>query len=206
MTAPDRPGPQDAADARPAPRVSFDDELLVLVDDANKIVGHAEKAACHEGDGILHRAFSVFLFDDRGRFLLQRRADSKPLWPGYWSNSVCSHPRRGEAEVEAVHRRVVEEVGVDADVEFVYRFQYHARFGDVGSERENCAVYLGRVEGPIEANPNEIAEWRWITAQALDLEIARDPDAFTPWMKMEWSRLRGDLRDRLDPYLAPQGG
>lgn len=189
----------DAASGR---QVSFDDELLVLVNDDNEVVGFEEKLACHEGEGILHRAFSVFLFDEKGRFLLQKRAAGKPLWPLYWSNSVCSHPRRGEEELEAVHRRVIEEVGTDADVEFIYRFQYHARFGDVGSERENCAVYLGRVRGRVEANPTEIAEWRWIEADALDREIAEDPDAFTPWMKMEWSRLRGDLRDRLTPYLV----
>ncbi len=184
-----------------SPRVSFDDELLVLVDDDNRVVGFREKLACHEGEGTLHRAFSVFLFDERGRFLLQRRAASKALWPLYWSNSVCSHPRRGEDENKAVHRRIVEEVGADADVEYLYRFQYHARYEDVGSERENCAVYVGRVRGGIVPNENEIAEWRWVEADALDREIREHPDAFTPWMKMEWARLRGDLADRLAPYV-----
>ena len=181
-----------------SPQVSFDDEPLVLVDDDNRIVGYKEKLACHVGDGILHRAFSVFLFDTKGRCLVQKRAAGKPLWPLFWSNSVCSHPRRGEDELEAVHRRVIEEVGTDAEVEFVYRFQYHARFGDVGSERENCAVYLGTVEGRIEANENEIDEWRWMTPDEIDAEIADHPEAFTPWMKMEWARLRDEFRERLE--------
>jgi len=184
-----------------SPQVSFDDEPLVLVDEANTILGFKEKAACHVGEGILHRAFSVFLFDERGRFLLQKRAAGKPLWPLFWSNSVCSHPRRGEDEIEAVHRRVVEEVGTDADVEYVYRFTYHAHFEDVGSERENCAVYLGRVQGDVVPNANEIDEWSWIEPEELDRRMQEDPAAFSPWMKMEWAELRSTYRDRLQAYL-----
>jgi isopentenyl-diphosphate delta-isomerase len=180
-----------------SPQVSFDDEPLVLVDENNHVVGYEQKLACHVGDGILHRAFSVFLFDGEGRCLVQKRAAAKPLWPLFWSNSVCSHPRRGEDELEAVHRRIIEEVGTDAEVEFVYRFQYHARFGDAGSERENCAVYLGRANGEIAANENEIAEWQWMTPEEIDAAIEARPETFTPWMKMEWARLRGEFRDRL---------
>ena len=190
-----------SSDASSSKQVSFDDEPLVLVDADNNVLGYEMKAACHVGEGILHRAFSVFLFDESGRFLLQMRAAGKPLWPLYWSNSGCSHPRKGEDEIEAVTRRVEEEVGTKASLEFVYRFQYQARFGDVGSERELCAVYLGKVDGEIVANETEIEEWTWIEPEELDRRVAENPDAFTPWMKMEWARLRGDLADRLAPYL-----
>ncbi len=182
-------------------RVSFDDEPLIVVDEENRVLGHRSKAECHEGEGILHRAFSVFLFDDEGRVLLQQRADGKRLWPLYWSNSVCSHPRRGETEGDAARRRVEEELGVGASLEFVYRFQYHARYDDHGSESELCAVYVGRAEGPVRPNETEIASWRWVTPPELDRWVAREPEAFTPWFRMEWSRLRGDLADRVAAWL-----
>src|SRR5690625_5968564 len=92
------------------------------------------KADCHDGDGVLHRAFSVFLFDADGRLLIQQRVAEKRLWPLYWANSCCSHPRAGEETEEAVPRRLDEELGVSADVEYVYKFQYQARFGPRSEE------------------------------------------------------------------------
>jgi len=182
------------------PQVSFEDEPLVVVDEQDRVLGYRPKAECHRGDGILHRAFSAFLFDRAGRLLLQRRAAAKPLWPLHWSNSVCSHPRRGEKEADAVRRRVEEEVGVRTDLELLYRFQYHARYGEAGSERELCSVWVGAADGPIRPNENEIAEWRWVEPAVLDQEIAARPNAFTPWIKIEWARLRGEFRDRLASF------
>ncbi|HVS02847.1 MAG TPA: isopentenyl-diphosphate delta-isomerase, partial [Thermoanaerobaculia bacterium] len=94
--------------------VSFANEELILVDEDDREVGHLSKAEAHAGEGVLHRAFSVLLFDRRGNLLLQRRAGGKQLWPGYWSNSCCSHPRRGESMEVATRRRLAEELGVDA--------------------------------------------------------------------------------------------
>ena len=87
-------------------KVSFDDEPLILVDENDREIGYRSKVDCHTGHGTLHRAFSIFLFDNRGRVLLQQRAAGKPLWPLYWSNSCCSHPRRGESMQQALHRRL----------------------------------------------------------------------------------------------------
>ena len=100
--------------ASSAKKVSFDDEPLIVVDEDNNVLGYQPKADVHAGDGILHRAFSVFLFDDEGRVLIQKRAASKPLWPGFWANACCSHPRRGETEAEAAVRRITEELGIEA--------------------------------------------------------------------------------------------
>src|SRR5471032_3303829 len=86
-------------------------ESLILVDEADREIGHLSKSECHEGRGILHRAFSVLIFNGHGELLLQQRAASKPLWPLFWSNSCCSHPRRSESMEGAVQRRLREELG-----------------------------------------------------------------------------------------------
>jgi isopentenyl-diphosphate delta-isomerase len=190
------------SDAAP-PQVSFDDEPLILVNEEDEEVGHALKWDCHQGDGQLHRAFSIFVFNRRGELLLQQRSDQKLLWPLIWSNSCCSHPRRGETMEEATARRLREELGFETALEYRFKFTYHARWRDVGSERELCYVYLGRHDGDAVVNPNEIAAWRWISAAELEREIAETPDAVSPWMKLEWARLRAEHGAALAAYLQP---
>ncbi|MCH9649216.1 MAG: isopentenyl-diphosphate Delta-isomerase [Deltaproteobacteria bacterium] len=195
-------------------RVSFDDEPLILVDDQDEVIGYLPKAECHQGDGILHRAFSVFLFDSRNRVLLQKRSDSKPLWPLIWSNSCCSHPRRGETLESAVSRRLREELGISCEAEFLYKFQYHARFeadGElVGSERELCAVFAARLSPETEqadskgivVNPTEVADLSWATLEELDARAADLASNLSPWSRMEWKRLRSDLWPQLEQILT----
>lgn len=173
-----------------APVVSFDDEPLIVVDADDNVLGHMPKAEAHVGEGVLHRAFSIFLFDGDGNTLLQRRADGKQLWGGYWSNSCCSHPRRGESVDMAAVRRLREELGVDARLSFLYRFEYHARFGAAGSEHEMCSVYAARSDAPVSVNPNEISACRPVAPATLDAELAAHPERYTPWLKMEWPRIR----------------
>lgn len=174
--------------------VSSDAEELILVDSSDAEIGFASKAACHDGDGMLHRAFSVFLLDADGRILLQQRAPGKRLWAGFWANSVCSHPRRGESTELATERRLSEELGVAVDLEFCFTFTYHARFGELGAEHELCWVYLGAVDpASITFNRTEIAAVRWVSPADLDRELAEHPEHFTPWLHLEWERLRGRL-------------
>lgn len=180
--------------------VSFEQEPLILVDQCDREIGLLDKSACHDGDGVLHRAFSLFVFNPAGELLIQRRADGKRLWPGYWSNSCCSHPRAGEAMAEAVRRRLGQELGLITEPEFVYKFEYTAKFGALGAEHELCSVFLGRSDAQPVINTTEIGAWRWIAADDLDGELAQHPGAFTPWFKLEWSRLRRDYRDRLQHY------
>jgi isopentenyl-diphosphate Delta-isomerase len=167
-------------------------DLLILVDSDDHDLGFMSKEECHRGRGILHRAFSVFLMSDAGDVLLQQRSAQKPLWPLYWSNTCCSHPRRGESVDEAAPRRVREELGLTCTIRYVYKFEYQAPFHDVGSEHELCYVYLGRLSGEPNVNPDEIAATRFVKPQALTREIAEHPERFTPWMKMEWERIRSE--------------
>ena len=184
--------------------VSSDNEELILVDSDDRETGYLSKGSCHDGDGVLHRAFSVFLFDERGELLLQQRAPTKRLWPLYWSNSCCSHPRRGEDMQEATGRRLEQELGTTADLEFAYKFAYQARFGDAGAEHELCWVYLGRAHRRPVPNATEIAALRWVSAGQLDRELAAHGERYTPWFKLEWERLRTEFAERLAAYTAPQ--
>ncbi len=183
--------------------VSSEREELILVDADDEVVGYRSKGDCHDGEGILHRAFSVFLFDNQGHVLIQQRSADKRLWPLYWSNSVCSHPRRGESLDYATGRRMKEELGCRSALEPVYKFQYQARYSELGSENELCSVYLGRVESELAINPTEIADWRFVSPDDLERELAETPDQFTPWFKMEWGQLQSRYTSQLEAYTCP---
>ncbi|MEE8426435.1 MAG: isopentenyl-diphosphate Delta-isomerase [Woeseiaceae bacterium] len=180
--------------------VSSESEELILVDTQDIATGHLPKAECHDGDGVLHRAFSLFLFNGRRELLLQRRSASKRLWPGYWSNSCCSHPRRGESIRAATQRRLQDELNVTATLEFVYKFHYQASFGEAGSENELCHVFVGTTGDVLRPNVSEIAEVRFVTASGLSAELEAGADAFTPWFEMEWRELNQKFPDVLARY------
>lgn len=182
--------------------VSSEAEELILVDEGDREQGHLSKAACHDGDGILHRAFSAFLFNANGELLLQQRAATKRLWPGYWSNSCCSHPRRGESMATATTRRLDEELNLSTELSFIYKFRYQVAYADLGSEHELCHVFLGRIDDDVRANAEEIAAIRFVSAATLDRELADNPERFTPWLKMEWDVLRHEHRDLLGAYTC----
>ncbi len=183
--------------------VSTEGELLILVDPDDQETGTLSKAECHNGDGLLHRAFSVFLFNDRGELLLQQRSAGKRLWPMFWTNTCCSHPRQGESMQLATERRLQQELDTNSTLEFVYKFAYQARFNELGSENELCSVYLGRLEREATANDTEIAALRFVSADELQQEIDAEPERFTPWFKMEWRRLNEEFTDRLAKYIEP---
>jgi isopentenyl-diphosphate Delta-isomerase len=170
-------------------------ERLILVDAADREVGHLGKAQCHAGVGILHRAFSLLIFNGEGELLLQQRAPSKRLWPLYWSNSCCSHPRHTENMETAIYRRLREELGLNCPLRFLFKFEYRAQFDPAGAEHELCSVYIGRSDGDLQINRDEIFDWRWISPPALEAEMA-GPEAgkFTPWFRVEWARTWGEHR------------
>jgi isopentenyl-diphosphate delta-isomerase len=169
--------------------LTADSETLILVDGADRELGYLDKAECHVGRGVLHRAFSLLIFNGRGELLLQQRAASKRLWPLYWSNSCCSHPRRAESMETAIHRRLGEELGLSCPLQFLFKFQYQAQFDAAGGENELCSVYIGRCSERPRINRDEILAWRWISPEALQAEMA-GPDAgkLTPWFRLEWER------------------
>jgi len=180
--------------------VSSENEQLILVDDRDNEIGYRSKADCHDGTGVLHRAFSLFLFNDDGELLLQQRGKDKRLWPEFWSNSCCSHPRRGETLQIATMRRLQEELNIVAELEYVYHFRYQAEFSEAGSENELCHVYLGKVGGDVRPNDSEIESIRFLSSVDLDREFANQPQQFTPWFKQEWRVLQREYAEPLARY------
>lgn len=180
-------------------------ESLILVDEADREVGYLSKERCHDGPGVLHRAFSLLIFNDRGELLLQRRSAAKRLWPHYWSNSCCSHPRRAETMEAATRRRLYEELGLECPLHFLFKFQYQAQYDGAGGENELCSVYIGRYNGALRINRNEVEGWRWVAPAALEAELAERAD-FTPWFRLEWERIQRDHRpeiERIGSRAAP---
>jgi len=171
-----------------------DADSLILVDEADHGVGHLSKEMCHAGRGVLHRAFSLLIFNGRGELLLQQRSASKRLWPMYWSNSCCSHPRRAETMEAAIHRRLHEELGLHCALHFLFKFQYQAQFDATGAENELCSVFIGRSADSVKINAHEILAWRWVSPEALQAEMEDGAGNFTPWFKLEWIRIWRDHR------------
>ncbi len=177
--------------------VSSDGEELILVDAEDRVRGYGSKGACHDGQGDLHRAFSLFVFNPEGALLLQQRSPSKRLWPGYWANSCCSHPRRDETMDVATQRRLLQEMGMRCELRYLFKFEYQAEYQGLGAEHELCSVYVGQTAAPVQANSNEVAAWRFVSPADLDAEMSTHPGHFTPWLKLEWQRLRRDFNDAL---------
>ncbi len=186
--------------------MSDDAERLILVDAEDNVLGHLDKSSCHDGAGILHRAFSLFIFNPNGELLLQKRAAGKRLWPGYWSNSCCSHPREGEDMAVAVQRRCEQELGFRTALKFLYKFEYNAQFGDLGSEHELCSVYAGVYDGSVTVNTTEIAEWQWLQPAELTQQLAAQPEQFTPWFKLEWQHIQKEFADSIPAPQSPLAG
>ncbi|MDY3350929.1 isopentenyl-diphosphate Delta-isomerase [Riemerella anatipestifer] len=158
-------------------------EQVVLVNPKDEVLGVMEKLQAHRG-GFLHRAFSVFLFNTKGEMLLQRRAGVKYHSPRLWTNAVCSHPRLGESYKAGAQRRLIEELGIDADISEKFSFIYKAEVGDNLWEHELDYVFTGIYEGDFNLNPEEVSEVKYISMETLDKELETNPEQFTEWFKI----------------------
>src|SRR5260370_11364556 len=164
-----------AARVAPGDLAAVDMEALILVDAADRVVGRLSKSRCHEGKGVLHRAFSLLIFNAAGELSIQQRSAGKRLWPLYWSNSCCSHPRSGEDMETATRRRLQEELGIACPLQFLFKFQYQAQFDATGSEHELCSVFIGTCAEPLAVDPNEISAWRWVDPYELQSQLLASP-------------------------------
>ncbi|ROI07579.1 isopentenyl-diphosphate Delta-isomerase [Kaistella haifensis] len=159
------------------------EEQVVVVSENDEILGLMEKMNAHE-NGILHRAFSVFLFNDKGEMLLQKRASGKYHSPNQWTNAVCSHPKIDETYLEGAQRRLNEELGITADLTEKFSFIYKADVGQNLWEHELDHVFTGNYEGNFALNEEEVSEVRYISMQQLDEEMNANPEKFTEWFKI----------------------
>ena len=170
-------------------------DVVVLLDEDACPVGTAPRAGVHDAHTPLHLAFSCYLFDRAGRLLLTRRAVTKRTWPGVWTNSFCGHPRPNESLEQALRRHAGIELGIEArDVRCVLPgFRYRAVDPGGTVENEVCPVFVATcVDEPdaIAPNPDEVAEWRWVTADELSSAVAAAPWALSPWLLEQHQQLQ----------------
>lgn len=168
------------------------EEMVVLIDKQDQELGLMEKQQAHVA-GLLHRAFSVFVFNSKNELLLQQRADHKYHSPGLWTNSCCSHPRAGETYEAAAHRRLMEELGFDCEIEEKFHFIYKAQLGEQLFEHELDRVFVGFYEGEINLNPEEVKAFKWIAMDELITDIQSNPAHYTAWFKIIFENYLANL-------------
>ena len=156
---------------------------VILVDQNDLEVGTCEKLAAHQ-QGLLHRAFSIFIFNKSGQLLLQQRALGKYHSGGLWSNTVCSHPLPGEDILDAGKRRLQEEMGFVTKLNDSISFIYKAPFANGLTEHEYDHVLLGRFNDEPKINEEEVASWKWMSIENVKIDIALNPEIYTEWFKI----------------------
>lgn len=158
-------------------------DYVVLVDSRDNEIGTMEKLEAHE-KGLLHRAFSIFLFNSEGEMLIHQRALTKYHSPGLWTNACCSHPAPSESILAAAKRRMSEELGIQTELRPAFSFEYREAFDNSLIEHELDHVLVGYTdENPI-LNPNEVHDFRWVTLDSLLKEINESPEKFTIWFRI----------------------
>lgn len=163
-------------------------EQVILVDEQDNELGLMGKMEAHQ-KGLLHRAFSIFLFDHNGNMLLQQRAKDKYHSPGLWTNTCCSHPRPGESVDEAANRRLMEEMGIKANINKVFHFIYKANLDQGLTEHELDYVFVGNYEGVINPNSLEVSNYLYISKVDLQRKLDSNGDNFTVWFKIAYPKV-----------------
>lgn len=168
---------------------------IILVDENDIQIGTGEKYDIHL-KGILHRAFSIFLFNRSGEMLLQRRAFSKYHSGGLWTNTCCSHPMPGELAPMAARRRLKEEMSIECDLQFIYKFIYRAELGNGLIEYELDHVFIGNYDGIVSPNQVEVADFEFKSISLLEAEVSLNPERFTVWFRIIFNELLPLFREK----------
>lgn len=159
------------------------EEQVILVNEKDEPIGLMGKMEAHE-KGLLHRAFSVFVFNSKQEVLLQQRAACKYHSPNLWTNTCCSHPRAGETNQQAGERRLQEEMGLQVPLQEVFSFIYKAPFDNGLTEHEYDHVLVGYSDAQPQINPEEVASWKWLSLEAIKEDILQAPERYTAWFKI----------------------
>ena len=167
-------------------------EYVILVDENDQEIGKMEKQEAHE-KGLLHRAFSVFVFNENKELLLQQRALTKYHSAGLWTNTCCSHPRIGETIEQAAHRRLMEEMGFDCDLSTKTSFIYKAAFENGLTEHQFDHVLVGSFNGEINFNPTEVKNFKWINLEELQIDLLQNNQNYTAWFKIIFDNFKKSL-------------
>ncbi|GAB5538185.1 MAG: isopentenyl-diphosphate Delta-isomerase [Salibacteraceae bacterium] len=167
-------------------------ERVVLVNENDQDIGQMEKMEAHER-GVLHRAFSIFLFNSKKELLLQQRAKSKYHSGGLWTNTCCSHPRPGESLETATNRRLQEELGMSCDMSHLLSFVYKAKLDHGLIEHELDHVFIGHTDTEPTINRDEVEDWKYVTLSDLERDIEHHPSQYTEWFKIIFSKVKAHI-------------
>ncbi len=159
------------------------EELVILVNENDEQIGLMPKMEAHE-KAVLHRAFSVFIFNDKNELMLQQRAMSKYHSPGLWTNTCCSHQRDGESNIEAGKRRLQEEMGFVTDLKETTSFIYKAPFDNGLTEHELDHIMVGHYSEEPNINKVEVEDWKWMDMEDVKVDMALHPQNYTEWFKI----------------------
>ncbi|MGB3774011.1 MAG: isopentenyl-diphosphate Delta-isomerase [Leeuwenhoekiella sp.] len=168
------------------------EEMVILVDENDRQVGLMAKMEAHE-KALLHRAFSVFVFNDKKELMLQRRALTKYHTPGLWTNTCCSHQRPGESNIEAGSRRLQEEMGFTTTLKESISFIYKAPFENGLTEHEYDYILLGEYNDKPQPNPAEVAAWKWLSLEEVKKDIENKPEIYTAWFKIIFEKFYNEI-------------
>ncbi len=160
---------------------------VILVDEFDCAVGTEEKMKAHE-EGLLHRAFSVFIINNKNELLLQKRANSKYHSPGLWTNTCCSHPAPGEDLQLSAEKRLLEEMGFTCSLSWLFKFIYKTSFENNLTEYELDHVYIGKFNGKPIPDPDEVEDWQWLDTDFLKLDVKNNPHKYTFWLRYVYDR------------------
>ena len=161
----------------------MEEEKVILVNENDEQIGLMPKLEAHE-KALLHRAFSVFVFNDKNELMLQQRALGKYHSPGLWTNTCCSHQREGETNIQAGKRRLIEEMGFVVDLQESISFIYKAPFDNGLTEHEYDHVLIGKYNKAPVINPDEVASWKWMPLEDVKVDISLHPEIYTAWFKV----------------------
>ena len=159
------------------------EEQVILVNEQDEQIGLMPKMEAHE-KAMLHRAFSVFIFNRSNELMIQQRALGKYHSPGLWTNTCCSHQREGESNIEAGKRRLQEEMGFTTDLKDTVSFIYKAPFDNGLTEHEFDHILVGYYNEDPAPNPSEVHDYRWLSLEDLKKDMAENPDIYTEWFKI----------------------
>ena len=176
-------------------------EKVILVDEQDNEIGNMEKMEAHE-KALLHRAFSVFLFNEKGEMILQKRASSKYHSGGLWTNTCCSHPRPMETSLDAANRRLEEEMGIKTEIEEIFSFVYRAELDKGLVEHEYDHVFFGRYSGELKLNEEEAEDYSCLSLAQIEQDINDRPEKFTEWFKIAFPRVKEHWKQ---PKHTPSG-
>ena len=157
--------------------------MVILVDENDNPIGTMPKMEAHE-KAMLHRAFSVFILNANDEVLLQQRANDKYHSAGLWTNTCCSHPHPGEDTLGAARRRLKEEMGMEADLQFVFKFMYKAPFDNLLTEHEIDHVFIGKTDQLPVINPEEVASYKYMKPEDIKLDMEQNPQSYTVWFRI----------------------